>query len=149
MLVVYRVSLQIILTLEFSFSVFLDVSLYIIISSAVRDNFNSFLPTYLSFNYFYCLTALARTFHSILMRTIKVNIFTLVLILRREIIQYVNYEIFLFGFLVIYLFIFFWLMLLMKWEKLLSIPVSLKVFCLFDFIIWTVVKFVKVFRTEL
>lgn len=71
MLVVYRVSLQIILTLEFSFSVFLDVSLYIIISSAVRDNFNSFLPTYLSFNYFYCLTALARTFHSILNENYK------------------------------------------------------------------------------
>ena len=61
------------------------------------------------------------------------NIFALVLILRREIIQYVNYETFLFGFLVIYLFIFFWLMLF-KWEKLLSIPVFLKVFCLFDFI---------------
>lgn len=56
---------------KFSFSVFLDVSLYIIISSAVRDNFNSFLPTYLFFNYFYCLTALARTFYTILNENYK------------------------------------------------------------------------------
>ena len=73
MFVIYCVSVLSVLTLEFflSICVFLDFSLYIIILSAVRDNFSSFLPTYLSFNYFSCLTALARTSHTIINENCK------------------------------------------------------------------------------